>query len=76
MENLWTVTQVAEKLNVNRMRVHRWLKAGEFPHAKRVSDLRTSPWLIPGMDVEVFRLRWEAQLRMEAAISTILGESS
>lgn len=57
MEQLWTITQIAKRLNVSRMRVHRLVVAGRFPHAIRVGDGRTSAWLIPITDIEQYELQ-------------------
>ena len=57
MEKLWTVTQVAKRLKVSRMQVHRLLQAGRFPHAVRVGDGKTSAWLIPVEDINRYEPR-------------------
>lgn len=50
-ETLLTSTQAAKRLGVSRITVYEWIKAGLFPHAFQLSELKQSPYRIPEQDV-------------------------
>lgn len=52
-----TVKDLMERYNVVRKTVIRWIEAGEFPNAYRVSPLPGSPYRIPDEDVKAFESR-------------------
>lgn len=45
-----TVEEAAERLRVHPESVRRWLRAGRFPHARRLSV--RAGWRIPQADVD------------------------
>jgi excisionase family DNA binding protein len=50
-----TVRQVAERLNVDRTTITRWINAGHFPHAYKLNPRSpNSPFRVPNTDVEQF----------------------
>ena len=50
-DKLLTSTQAAERLGVSRITIYEWIKAGLFPHAYQLSELKQSPYRIPERDV-------------------------
>ena len=52
---MMTVSQVAELFNVDVKTVRNWIAAGEFPGAFKISEGRTSAYLIPTAEVEAFK---------------------
>lgn len=56
-EPLLSTKQVAERLNVTQKTIQRWIKAGEFPNARRKRPVPLSPFQIPESDVIAFEQR-------------------
>jgi transcriptional regulator with XRE-family HTH domain len=55
LAELFTVVEVAERLNVTPRTITRWIKAGMFPNAHKKNPLlQTSPYVIPLEDLEKF----------------------
>lgn len=52
MEDVMTVTEIANKLKVSVNTVGRWCAEGRFPHAYKAGR----PWRVPRTDVETYLL--------------------
>ena len=52
----YSVAQVAELFDVHKMTVYRWIDAGHFPGAHKLTPGgQTSPYRIPEEDIEAFK---------------------
>lgn len=60
--NTLTITELAERLQVERTTVYRWVRAGHFPGAHRAGPGKTSPVRIPIEDVEAFEAKILAKI--------------
>lgn len=49
-----TKAEVAKRFNVDVATVNRWLHAGYFPNAYKISPGLTSPYRIPQTDIDNF----------------------
>jgi excisionase family DNA binding protein len=49
-----TVAQIAKLLRVTTRTVNNIIKRGEFPNAYQIPGGRTSPFLVPKSDLEVY----------------------
>lgn len=59
-DKLLNTREVAERLHVSLMTIHRWIDRGEFPQARRKSPVANSPYMIPESDVIAFERRRDA----------------
>lgn len=50
-----TIKEVAERLGVAPITVHKWREKGMFPNAYKVYEGARAPWLIPESDLEGFK---------------------
>ena len=53
-ERLWTVTEIAERLDVHITTVQNWIRKGHFPGALKKGPGKTSPWVIPQSSLDAF----------------------
>lgn len=62
---LYSIAEVAGKFGASKLTVYRWIWAGHFPNAfKLTPGGRTSPWRIPETDIAAFE---EKQRGVKAA---------
>jgi excisionase family DNA binding protein len=64
-EPMFTTTEAAKRLGVNRVSVYRYVQRGKFPNARPKSDLDGSPILIPESDIVAFEERRRKRLFSE-----------
>ena len=49
-----TVTETAQRIDVDTKTIRRWIQIGEFPNAYRLSSVKQSPYRIPLADIEAY----------------------
>ena len=54
-ERFWSVSELAEHLDVHVRTLHVWITNRHFPHARKRGPGITSPWAIPDSDVQAFK---------------------
>jgi len=53
-EKQYSTAKVAQRYQVDPRTVRRWIDAGYFPNALKLSPAQRSDWRIPASDVEAF----------------------
>lgn len=54
-DKLYTITELAQTLDVSRQTIYNWMKSGRFPNSFEVGEGDGAIVLVPASDVETVR---------------------